>query len=61
MAISINPARCPQNHRCPMINACPVKAITQDGYKLPKIDNEKCIDCGRCIKLCPMRAVQREA
>lgn len=55
--IHINVRRCPQNHRCPSIRVCPVGAITQKGYKLPKVDMEKCIKCGKCIKYCPMRAI----
>ena len=56
MSISINVARCPQNHPCPMVRTCPVGAIKQDGYKAPVIDKEKCIDCGKCVKGCPMGA-----
>ena len=53
----INANRCPQNHRCPSLNVCPTGALMQDGYKLPKVDMEKCIKCGKCIKYCPMRAI----
>jgi ferredoxin len=55
--ISINPDTCPQNHRCPLLRICPVGAISQDGYGLPVIDEEKCIVCGKCTKYCPMKAV----
>jgi len=57
MALTITPLSCPQNHRCPIIHVCPVGAISQNGYGLPFIDEEKCIECGKCIKQCPMRAV----
>ncbi|MDP4208247.1 MAG: 4Fe-4S binding protein [Bacteroidota bacterium] len=57
MALTISPLSCPQNHRCPIVNICPVGAISQDGYGLPVIDEEKCIECGKCKKFCPMKAV----
>jgi len=57
MALTISPLACPQNHRCPIIQVCPVGAISQNGYGLPVIDEEKCIECGKCTKHCPMRAV----
>ncbi|MBN2411518.1 4Fe-4S binding protein [candidate division KSB1 bacterium] len=44
--------RCPQNHPCPVLRSCPVGAISQHGYSAPVIDEEKCIDCGKCVKLC---------
>lgn len=55
--LSVNPALCPQNHKCPLVSACPVGAITQTGFALPKIDNDACIACGYCSKHCPMQAV----
>ena len=54
--MKVNPKRCPQNHRCPAIRVCPVNAISQEGNGLPVIDNEKCIDCGKCVSFCPMGA-----
>lgn len=60
MALTINKARCPQNHRCPMLRVCPVGAISQDGYGLPVIDEEKCIECMKCTKFCPMGAVVKQ-
>ncbi len=56
MSMTINVARCPQNHPCPMVRFCPTGAITQQGMKAPTIDADKCIDCGKCIKGCPMGA-----
>lgn len=53
----INPNRCPQNHRCPSLNVCPTGALTQNGYKLPKVDAAKCTKCGKCVKYCPTRAI----
>ncbi len=52
--------RCPQNHPCPCISFCPVKAISQKGYDAPVIDMSICTKCGKCIKICPMGAIQKD-
>jgi Fe-S-cluster-containing hydrogenase component 2 len=57
MAIKVIKNRCPQNHPCPSIRVCPVGALTQDGYSAPTVDESKCIDCGKCVKFCPMGAL----
>jgi len=54
--ITVNNARCPQNHPCPMVRTCPVGAIAQQGVKAPTLDQDKCIQCGKCVKGCPMGA-----
>jgi ferredoxin len=54
--MKIDPKKCPQNHPCPAIKVCPVEAISQKGFGLPIIDEEKCINCGECINFCPMGA-----
>lgn len=56
MSMTVNARRCPQNHRCPALRVCPVNAITQEGFGLPVIDEKTCIDCGKCIRFCPMGA-----
>lgn len=56
MEITINSARCPQNHPCPLVRACPSGAILQQGMKAPTIDMEKCIACGKCLIGCPSGA-----
>jgi len=56
--IIVNEKSCPQNHPCPLVYHCPVGAITQKGYGLPVIDQEKCVDCGICLRACPYRAMQ---
>ena len=33
---------CPQNHKCPAVNVCPVGALSQNEFEAPKIDYEKC-------------------
>ncbi|HJC27566.1 MAG TPA: 4Fe-4S binding protein [Candidatus Alistipes stercoravium] len=52
-----DPGLCPQNHRCPLIDSCPVEAITQEGFSLPQFDPDLCIECGRCVALCGKGAV----
>lgn len=59
--ITIDKNRCPQNHRCPSINVCPVGAISQNGFELPIINQELCVECGKCIKFCPRKAIQKSA
>lgn len=59
MNIEVNKDRCPQNHRCPVINVCPVQAIDQNGYSLPVVDQEKCITCMKCFSYCPMGAFEK--
>lgn len=41
------------NHRC--MEVCPAGAITIDGQA--KIDQNKCLDCGKCAKVCPYKAI----
>jgi len=56
--IKIDGKICPQNHRCPAIKVCPVNTISQEGYGLPKINNETCIECQKCIRFCPLGAIK---
>lgn len=60
MALTVSKSRCPQNHRCPIVAVCPVGAISQSGYGLPVIDEQKCIECGKCIRYCGMGAVHKK-
>lgn len=40
------------------LNACPVDAISWDNkYDTPIINSEKCINCGICIRRCPVGAI----
>ena len=52
---------CDKSPFCPVKRVCPVGAITQKGGFLkagtPEVDEEKCIGCGKCVTVCPMRAV----
>ncbi len=52
MSIKINKNRCPQNHPCPAVRVCPTGALSQRGFSAPDVDNQKCINCGRCIRMC---------
>lgn len=57
MAVRIDAELCPQNHRCPMIDTCPVGAISQEGFALPAVDPEICISCGDCVAKCGKEAM----
>lgn len=52
--------RCPQNHRCPAVNVCPVQALSQNSFEAPTIDFGKCIACGKCARFCPKQALVLE-
>ena len=36
---------------------CPVKAINMvqdnEGFYYPKVNEDKCVKCGLCLKICP--------
>jgi ferredoxin len=59
--IVVDESRCPKDHPCPMVRICPAKAIGQEGFSAPKIDHEKCLACGKCVKTCPYQAFSFEA
>ena len=52
--------KCPQNHKCPSVRICPVGALSQDNFEAPKVDNDKCIKCGKCVNFCPKKALVLE-
>ncbi|MBI9035973.1 MAG: 4Fe-4S binding protein [Bacteroidales bacterium] len=55
--VKLEESRCPQNHYCPVMNACPSGAISQKSpFEAPVIDQEKCTDCGKCTRYCPYGA-----
>lgn len=40
------------------VSECPNEAISviiENGFYFPKIDNGKCVDCGRCVAICSAR------
>ncbi len=57
MPISINKSKCPQNHPCPAVRVCPVNALSQSGFDAPIVDEDLCIECGKCAIFCPMKAL----
>ncbi|MBF0207562.1 MAG: 4Fe-4S binding protein [Oligoflexia bacterium] len=59
MSVVVDKRKCPQNHKCPAIKVCPVGALTQEGIGLPQVDDQKCIDCYKCVEFCPMGALQQ--
>lgn len=44
---------------------CPKKAITmilnEDGFYEPKVNEQLCINCGKCIKICPAQNLPEES
>lgn len=58
MAIQVDNSRCPGNHSCPAITVCPVDAIKQHSIEAPTVDQDLCIDCGKCVNFCPTGALQ---
>ena len=40
-------------------NVCPKHCIAMfsdnEGFKYPKVDSKKCIDCGMCERVCPIK------
>jgi Fe-S-cluster-containing hydrogenase component 2 len=60
MNLVVNHRRCPQNHPCPSVRVCPVNALSQQRYEAPAVDQDKCIECGKCVKFCPMGALALE-
>lgn len=36
------------------------KGVAVDVRKLIDVDDEKCIDCGGCVSLCPVSAIERK-
>lgn len=56
--IIVDKARCPQDHACPAARACPVGALIQDGFKAPAVDTDKCTECQKCVRVCPLGALK---
>lgn len=56
--LEITKEKCPQNHKCPAVNVCPVGALSQKDFEAPTIDYTKCIKCGKCARFCPKQALE---
>lgn len=55
--LTVKTENCPQNHKCPAVNVCPVGALSQTDFQAPEIDHDKCIRCGKCSTFCPKKAL----
>lgn len=55
--LAVRKRRCPENHRCPSVPACPFGALSQSGHQAPVIDYDKCTGCGKCTRYCMPRAL----
>jgi len=52
---------CPQNHPCPVVNVCPMGAISQkDIYSAPEVDEELCTECGDCTNYCNVFRINKQ-
>lgn len=58
MTITINKKLCSKDHECPAVKICPVEALSQDKFKAPEVNKEKCADCGKCIDFCENGVLQ---
>lgn len=59
MAAIINFKICDNAKECGGIAACPAGALSWDEKKRTiKIDNPKCLSCGKCEKACPIGAIK---
>lgn len=56
--IQVDKNTCPHNHVCPLVKACPEGAISQNAEGFPVIDYSLCIECGKCVRQCPMKAMK---
>lgn len=58
MAVLVNFKICDNAKECSGIAVCPTGALSWDEKnETIKIDNDKCISCGRCEKECPIGAI----
>lgn len=43
---------------------CPKSAIEmkedEEGFEYPRIDEEKCVRCGMCMKVCPIKEAKKQ-
>lgn len=55
--IKINKTSCPENHPCPSVKICLEGALSQQGFRAPVVDKDKCTECNRCVRNCPTGAI----
>ncbi|NTU88936.1 MAG: 4Fe-4S binding protein [Actinobacteria bacterium] len=58
MTLIVDKRKCPQDHACPALRACPVHALSQNGFDAPVVDKKRCISCGKCVRFCPTGALR---
>lgn len=59
MAVLINFKICDNAKECGGIEVCPTGALSYDEEnETIKIDNDKCISCGDCERMCPIGAIK---
>lgn len=57
----IDPNLCDGSPFCPVRRTCPVQAVSQKNGMLggtAVVDPAKCIGCGKCVMVCPHKAVK---
>ena len=60
MAAIVDERLCARENPCPAVRICPYEALAQEGDAAPVVDEEKCEDCGLCVKACPKGALRIE-
>ena len=59
MAVLVNFKICDNAKECGGIEVCPTGALSWDEEnETIKIDNDKCISCGACERMCPIGAIR---
>lgn len=56
MKVKVNKDKCPKNHPCSAVEICPNKAISQEGFNAPLVDEKNVSGCGKCVRMCDKSA-----
>lgn len=51
---------CTKDKVCPAVAACPVGALSQEGFNPPKVDGVLCTRCCICVDICETGALDIE-